>query len=157
MIAIYAGDSGDVIKRIRSNHCGGNVEASALRRHIAKYRGYPIKSTKRPSGSYRVRLDPEAGEQDVSVYLRTGLWKFVICNSHEEAEDFQWYVIDTLKPLMNTCCRPWNRRNLARYQALLAELTSAPGMTCGQLRNISSGPGVYVFFHETSPSQRADT
>jgi len=154
MIVIYAGDAGDVVKRIRSNHCGGNIEASALRKHIAENKGYPIKKTRRSSGSYRVRLDlpdPKAGEQDISAYLRTGLWKFVICDSHGEAQDFQWYVIDVLKPLLNVHHKTWNRENLARYQALLAELTSAPGMSCEQLRNTASSSGVYVFFHEAAP------
>ena len=154
MIVIYAGDAGDVVKRIRSNHCGGNVEASALRRHIAENKRYPIKNTRRSSGSYRVRLDlpdPKAGEQEISDYLRTGLWKFVICNSHVEAQDFQWYVIDALKPLLNVRHSTWNRENLERYQALLANLMSAPDMNCEQLRNTASGSGVYVFFHEAAP------
>ncbi len=30
---IYVGDSRDVVKRILTNHCKGNVEASALRKH----------------------------------------------------------------------------------------------------------------------------
>lgn len=150
MRVIYAGDAGDVVKRIRSNHCGGNVEASALRRHIAENMGYTIINTRRSSGSYRVRLDlpdPKAGEQDISAYLRTGMWKFVICDSHEEAQDFQWYVIDVLKPLLNVRHKIWNRENLVRYQALLAELTSGPGMNCDQLKNTASGSGVYLLFH----------
>jgi len=154
MIVIYAGDAEDVVKRIRSNHCGGNVEASALRRHIAENKRYPIKNTRRSSGSYRVRLDlpdPKAGEQEISDYLRTGLWKFVICDSNVEAQDFQWYVIDVLKPLLNVLHKIWNIENQVRYQALFAELTSAPSMNCKQLRNTASGTGVYVFFHEVAP------
>jgi len=130
-----------------------NVEASALRKQIAEYKNYPIKKTRRPSGFYRVRLDlsdPKAGEKDISTYLRTGLWKFVICDSHEEAQEFQWYVIDVLKPLLNVRHKPWNRDNKARYQELLAELMSAHGATCEQLRNKASGPGVYVLFHEAT-------
>ena len=154
MIVIYAGDAGDVGKRIRSNHCGGNVEGSALRKHIAENMGYPIKITRRSSGSYRVRLDlpdPKAGEQAISNYLRNGMWKFVICNSHRESQDFQWYVIDALKPLLNVLHKTWKIENLVRYKALFTELTSAPGMNCEQLRNTASGTGVYVFFHEVAP------
>ena len=154
MIVIYAGDAGDIVKRIRSNHCGGNVEASALRKHIAENMGYPMKIIRRSSGSYRVRLDlpdPKAGEQDISAYLRSGMWKFVICDSHREAQDFQWYVIDVLKPLLNVLHDSWNRENLVRYQALLTELMSAPGKNREQLKNTASGSGVYVLFHEAAP------
>lgn len=151
---IYAGDARDIVKRIRSDHCRGNVEASALRKHIAEYRRYPIKKTRRTSGSYRVRLDlpdPKAGEQNISAYLRCGVWKYVLCDSYEEAKDFQWYVIDALNPLLNVQHKPWNRDNLARYQTLLAELTSATARNYEQLRNTASGPGVYVLFHEATP------
>ena len=154
MIAIYAGDAMDVVKRIRSNHCSGNVEGSALRRHIAENIGYQIMSTRRSSGSYRVRLDlpnPKTGEHIITVYLRTGLWKFILCDSYEEAHDFQWYVIDMLKPLLNVHHDTWNRENIVRYQVLITELTSAPGMIYDQLKNIVSGPGVYVLFHEKAP------
>ncbi len=151
MIAIYAGDARDVVKRIRSNHCSGNVEASALRRHIAENMGYRIKSMRRPSGSYRVRLDmpnPKTGEQIISAYVRTGLWKFILCDSYEEAQDFQWYVIDILKPLLNVRHETWSAENMVRYQGLITKLTSSSGMTYVQLKNTVSGPGVYVLFHE---------
>jgi hypothetical protein len=151
MIAIYAGDATDVVKRICSNHCSGNVEGSALRRHIAEKIGYKIKSTRRSSGTYRVRLDlpnPKTGEQLISAYVRTGLWKFNICDTYEEAQDFQWYVIDKLKPLLNVRHDTWNPENIVRYQLLMSELTASPGMTYMRLKNIVSGPGVYVLFHE---------
>jgi len=47
LMIIYVGDSKDVIKRIRTNHCKGNVEASALRKYVAEALGYRIKITKR--------------------------------------------------------------------------------------------------------------
>ena len=155
MIAIYVGDAMDVVKRIRSNHCSGNVEGSALRRHIAENIGYQIKNTRRSSGSYRVRLDlpnPKTGEHIITVYLRTGLWKFILCDSYEEAQDFQWYVIDMLKPLLNVRHDIWKRENIVRYQPLITKLTSSSGMTYVRLKNIVSGPGVYVLFHEKAPS-----
>lgn len=150
MLIVYVGDSGNVSKRIRRNHCGGNVEASALRRHVAERKGFPIKKTRRPSGSRRVRLDlpdPKAGEEEISAYLRSGMWKLVICDSPEEARDFQWYVIEALNPLLNVDRQPWNTDRGARYQSLLAELTGFP---CRSYRDLEteSGPGVYVFYHE---------
>jgi hypothetical protein len=95
--------------------------------------------------------DPKAGEQDISDYLRNGVWKFVICDSLRESRDFQWYVIDVLKPLLNVLHKTWNRENLVRYKALLAELMSAPGKNCEQLKNTASGSGVYMLFHEAAP------
>jgi len=148
---IYVGDAGGVIKRIRTNHCSGNVEASALRRHVAKAKGYRIKSTRRTSGSIKARIDlpnPRTGEVDVSDYIRSGEWRYVICNSYAEANDFQWYVIDQLKPLLNKNCKPWNRENLQRYQALLAQLTNSPALNWDQLHGMQSGPGVYVLYHQ---------
>jgi len=151
---IYVGDSGDVIKRIRSSHCSGDVESSALRRHVAKAKGYRIKSTRRTSGSIKARIDlpnPHTGEVDVSDYIRSGEWRYVICNSYAEANDFQWHVIDQLKPLLNKNHRPWNRENLQRYQALLAQLINAPALNCDQLHGMQSGLGVYVLYHQRRP------
>ncbi len=154
MIIVYVGDSKDVIKRIRTNHCRGNVEGSALRKHVAQAKDYRIKKTRRPSGSTRIRIDlpdPHRGEQDVSDYIRSGEWKYVLCASASEAEDFQWYVIDQLNPLLNRTQKPWNRGNLQRYYALLAQLTNSPVLTCEQIRSMQSGPGVYVLYHQRRP------
>lgn len=151
---IYVGDSRDVIKRIQTNHCSGNVEASALRRYVAETKGYGIKSTRRTSGSTRVRIalpDPRMGEMDVSDYVRAGEWRYVICNSYAEANGFQWYAIDQLKPLLNRDRKPWNRGNLQRYQSLLARLTSSRALNCDQLHGMQSGPGVYVLYHQQRP------
>ena len=40
---IYVGDSGKVMSRLRSNHCRGNVEASALRKYVAEAMGYKLR------------------------------------------------------------------------------------------------------------------
>ncbi len=153
---IYVGDARNVIKRILTNHCskGSNVEASALRRHVAEAKEYRIKSTRRPSGSKRVRIDlpsPRTGEADVSNYIHSGEWKYIICNSYDEANDFQCYAIDQLKPLLNKNRKPWNHRNLQRYQALLSQLTSSQALNCDQLHGMQSGPGIYVFYHQRGP------
>lgn len=151
---IYVGDAKDVVKRILTNHCSGNIEGSALRRHISEAKGYRIKLTRRPSGSTRVRIDlpnPSDGEGEVSAYIRSGEWRFVLCDSYTEANDFQWFAIEQLKPHLNRDRRPWNSRNLQKYQSLLAKLTSSPGQKCDQLRGLRSGPGVYVLYHQFEP------
>jgi hypothetical protein len=91
LMIIYVGDAGDIIKRIKTNHCSGNVEGSALRSHVAEAIGYKIKSTKRSTGSTRYRIelpDPREGEKHVSDYIRSGEWRYVVCNSYAEAKDF---------------------------------------------------------------------
>ena len=122
MLTIYIGDARDVVKRIRSNHCSGNIEASALRKHIAIKKGYTLSKTRRHSSSMRIRLnlpDPRIGEQAISNYLRSGIWKFVFCSSYVEAHDFQWYAIGKLRPLLNVTCNIWDRRQDTRYANLL--------------------------------------
>ena len=155
MKATYVCDAKDVIKRIRMNHCSGNIEASALRKSIAKEKGYPIKKKRRPSGSLCVRLnipDPQKGEQEISAYLKEGVWKFVFCNSYKEAQDFQWYAIEMLAPRLNTDRRPSNMQRLKRYKLLLAELSNASSLSCDQLKKVmKSGAGVYVFYHQAIP------
>ena len=151
---IYVGDARNVIKRIKTNHCSGNVEASTLRRSVAEAKGYRIKSTRRTSGSTRVRIDlpnPHEGEMDVSDYIRSGRWRYVICNSYAEANDFQWYVMNQLKPLLNKDRKSWHHEDLQKYQALLTQLTNSPALNCGELHGMQSGPGVYVFYHQRKP------
>lgn len=158
MRVIYVGDAGDVVRRILTNHCGGNVEGSALRKAVAEAMGYRLKRTRRPSGSIRVRIDlpnPREGERRVSEYLRSGKWRYVACCSYGEAHDFQWYVIERLKPLLNRVFRPWNHGRLQRYQSILVQLEEALALDCDQLRGKQSGPGVYVLFHTKIPSTSA--
>ena len=155
-MVIYVGDARDVIKRIRDNHCAGNVEASALRKHIAVAKGYNIISTRRPSRSTRVRIDHPAsriGEAKVSEYIRSAEWKYIICNSYEEAHDFQWYVIETLEPLLNVDRKPWNTSCIETYEALLGRLNSYSAFKCSQLRGMPSGSGVYVLYHVLRPHE----
>jgi hypothetical protein len=87
----------------------------------------------------------------VSDYIRSGEWRYVICTSYAEANDFQWFTIDQLTPLLNKNRRPWNRENLQRYQDLLDQLTNFPALNCDQLRGMQSGPGVYALYHNQTP------
>lgn len=155
MMPIYAGDASDAIKRVRYNHCRSNVEASALRQHIATAQGLQLKRTKRPSGSTRVRIDlpdPAAGERQVSDYLCSGHWKYVLCRSYAEAHDFQWFAINSLRPVLNRDRRPWDTTQSARYQDLLAELEASPLLTEQELAGRASGPGVYLLYHDAPPA-----
>ena len=152
---IYVGDARNVVKRILSNHCKGNVEASALRKHIAEAMGYKLTKTRRPSGSTRVRIDlsdPQIGENKISVYIESGKWRYVICQSYNEAHDFQWYVIELLNPLLNKERRQWNREKSDRYAILFQKLLSNPLLNCRKLYGRYTGPGVYVFYHNTPPN-----
>ncbi len=154
LIVIYVGDAHNVVNRIVFNHCRGNVEASALRKHIAEAMGYKLKRTKRPSGSTRVRIDmpdPQIGERKISAYIQTGKWKYVICESYNEAHDFQWYVIEMLNPLLNKERKQWDIRRSDRYSFLLQELSKCPPLQCTQLIYQAAGPGVYAFYHIIPP------
>jgi len=153
-MVIYVGDSGDVIKRIRTNHCSGNVEASALRKHIAKAKGFKIQSFKRASGSTRIRIDspePRNAENDVSSYIHSGSWKIVLCDSYKEAHDFQWFTVERLKPLLNVNIKPWNNNNLERYKYLFTQIENSTAFKYEQLKGATSGSGVYVLYHQMSP------
>lgn len=150
MLCIYVGDSRDVIGRILTNHCAGNVEGSAFRKAVAEDMGYRTTGTRRPSGSMRVRLDlpnPRTGEATITQYVRSGGWRYVVCKSYDEAHDFQWYAIDHLAPLLNKDRKSWSKAQLSRYQQLLGLLKGSPLLSCGQVRGGQSGPGVYAFYH----------
>lgn len=153
-MVVYVGDAGDVINRIRSQHCSGNVEASALRRHLAQKKGYRLVSTKRLSGITRLRIDlpnPREGENEISVYIRSGRWRYCLCDSPAEATDFQWYVIEKLNPLLNVERRPWNQKAKPKYEALLDRLLASREFSCDGVKSRPTGPGVYVLYHDVEP------
>lgn len=155
-MVIYVGDSRDIIKRLRTNHCSGNVEGSALRKLVAEAMGYRLKRTRRASGTTRIRIDlpnPRVGEAKVTEYIRSGTWRFVICQSYNEAHDFQWYAIEQLHPLLNRDRRSWDRESLQRYRHLLTQLSKAQELKCSQLQQSQSGPGIYVLYHRQAPSK----
>lgn len=154
MNVIYVGDSKDVIKRIVTMHCRGNVESSAIRAHVAVAMGYILSKTRRTSSGVRIRIDllhPGEGESAVSQYMQSGEWKYVICESYKEAHDFQWYAIKQLNPIMNPNRQQWNRTNMIRHEILLTRLVQSQGFDCAQLRGNPTGPGVYVLSHQEVP------
>lgn len=155
-MVIYVGDSENVINRVLTNHCRSNISGSALRKHVAQAMGYEIKSTRRPQRSTRVQINlanPREGETHVSNYIRSGEWRYIICDSCKEARDFQWYIIEQLKPVLNKDYQPWDHNNLQRYQVLLTQLTNSSALSCTELRGMESGPGVYILYHKRQPKR----
>lgn len=151
---IYVGDSQDVVRRISLDHASSNVEASALRRHVAEYKGWGLKKTKRPRGSTRVRIDlPNApsAEREISSYIQAGRWRYILCANYREANEFQWYAIEKLDPLLNRARRPWNQSNEQRYKVLLEQLLVQPLVNRQEISGNNTGPGTYVLYHERNP------
>ena len=151
-VILYVGDSNDVVKRIRQNHCSGNVEGSALREAIARHLGYELSTTSRSSGSQRIRIaTPADGEDKISAYISAGHWKYVTCDSLKEAQDFQWYLIEDLKPTLNSARKGWDHAAVKRYGDLSHLLQQSAPLSCAELAKRETGPGVYVFIHEELP------
>lgn len=152
---VYTGDASNITNRVRKNHCGGNVEGSALRQHVANAIGYQLSREKRlTSKSVRIRVDlpdPKVGEKAISQYIKSGYWRFVICDSEIEAQDFQWYVIETIKPIFNINQGTWKRQNIVRYEALFQQLIKSEEILFNQINNRPTGPGVYIFYHINLP------
>jgi len=101
-----------------------------------------------------VRIDPSKlpdGEARLSRYIKAGSWKYVICDSYDEAHDFQWYAIETLDPILNSTRKVWNKAREFRYGELLDQLTSSAGCQAQNLRKVSPAPGVYLFIHTEHP------
>ena len=155
-LVIYVGDSKNVINRVKTNHCAGNVEGSAFRKLIAEYMGYSFIKTRRKSGSTRTRIDlpqPKLGETAITKYIRSGYWRYFVCDSIADSQDFQWFAIDKLNPLLNLNRRNWNVDNESRYNSMLSVLTKSKAYTCEGLQKLRTGPGVYVFFHKEEPNR----
>jgi len=154
MRVVYVGDAGNLRARLRQ-HCGGNVEASALRKHVARAMGLGLRREPRANGrSVRVRIDlpdPAEGEGRVSAYLCGGIWRVVVCASAEEARDFQWFAIDRLDPALNRERRAWASGSEARYEEGVDRLRSGEARACGAV-DWPTAPGVYALWHERPPA-----
>lgn len=153
-IPIYIGDSSDLAQRIFNNHCRGNVEASVLRKYIAIEMKFELDIRKRISGSRRVRIKSSVnGEELISSYISSGTWKYVTCESRDEASDFQWYAIDIIKPLLNRKTKEWKRNNIERYESLLNKLINQLSIKCEDtyMKKTLHKPGVYLLIHKTIP------
>ncbi len=153
-LPIYIGDSRNLAKRIFYNHCKGNVEASALRKYIAIEMNFQFRIERRKSGSRRIRVrSPVNGEEIISHYIESGSWKYVVCRTYDEANDFQWYAIDIIKPLLNRRSREWRRDKTGHYNFLLEKLISQESIKCNAGDNLRRlyKPGVYLFLHSVTP------
>lgn len=152
---IYVGDSKHVAKRIARDHCSGNVEGSALRRHVARNLGFEIIREKRTSGTSKYRInsiDPKEDERIVSEYIRQGLWQVICLNDAVDVRDFQHYVIEKLNPLLNIEARKWNKHKSAEYSNLLEKLIASNASTWKEIRDQGDNyPGVYILHHDNMP------
>jgi len=151
---IYVGDGRNVTARILTCHCSGNVEASALRKHVAHAMGFRLAKTRRPSGTLKIRLDipnPRLGEARITSYVRSGSWKYVLCASYEEANAFQWFAIEALNPLLNRDRRASDALRIERFKDLLANLERSGPYPFSEIRRLPTGLGVYALCHATEP------
>lgn len=148
MKILYIGDSGDIWKRVRKNHCSGNLRNSALRRHVAvDVLRLPVVQRKDLGGKSRMHFDhssPETLEEKVSLWLQSRSWKHVTCFDKSEAVDFQYYAIEMLSPLLNAERRSWNLAQRTHYEELLGRLKESNVLSFCQLDQLPRSPGVYI-------------
>jgi hypothetical protein len=157
-LVIYAGDASRISRRVVQSHSSGNVEGSALRQHVAAKLGYRLRKSRRAKGSTQIRIDrpnPKDAENAISAYIRSGLWRFIACESSSEAKDFQWYAIDKLSPALNITRRSWRKNMQSRYTQLFSSLTACPLYGYRDFPRAISLPGVYVLYHDRLPSTDA--
>lgn len=159
MNVIYVGDASKLRRRVIQKHVKGDggVHTSPLRRHTATAWSIPFKY-ERHGIHFRAALDvPDAQKADevtaeLTAYVRSGSWRFVECESAEEAKDFQWYCIEQLKPSLNRDEKPWNKSQQSRYKCLLDGMRAERLLSTDQdLATLRERPGVYVFYHEEEP------
>ena len=94
---------------------------------------------------------PREDEEQVSIYIRAGKWRYCLCETPVEANDFQWYVIEKLNPLLNVTRKGWEPKAKTRYEILMQNLISSREFSYDELRYQPTGPGVYVLSHESEP------
>lgn len=154
---IYIGDSINVASRVKRRHCSGNVKTSVFRYHIAKKMGFHV--TKEPrhsrngkvytaifiSGPYR-----RESEKQISSYVATGRWKFIECTSKEEAQDFQYYLIEKQPTELNVLRCSWDRGKEKRYAELYEQILLCP-WTEKNKAVFPKGPGVYWYGNQNMP------
>ena len=150
----YVGDSKGLRNRVRQ-HCMGNVESSALRKTIATEMGFEIISVKRPSGSRKLTVSPPSAEQIISAYVQSGVWKVIVCETAEEARDFQWYAIDKKRPHLNKYMQFWDESSEELYKNLLENLLKSAEIEFESTLEVSTESGVYSLWHEQNPADFA--
>lgn len=148
---VYIGDSSNIRRRLTSEHCGGNINGSALRRHVATKLGYELYQVRRKSGTLKWVLNTEnsrLAEQIISQYIRGGAWKHVVCQNAVEAKNFQYYAIQSVNPFLNVDHGHWDEAQIQRYQELLIELLASDEITFHNLNTLPRSSGVYLLKHD---------
>ena len=153
---IYIGESNNVKRRIINNHCFGNVDISALRRNIAKEFGYEIQKEKNSKGESVYFLIKSNYELEITKYIISGFWKIIILDKKEIAKDFQYFLINKLKPLLNKEKKNYDINKKDYYESLLKELEKQRCLSCDDVLNHKNlcKPGIYVFCHHILPTKR---
>jgi len=150
MQALYVGDARNAKKRILTNHIGGNVESSVLRKYVAQMLGLKIKSELRSHSSYRIRIDSSdisGGENTVSDYIKRGSWRVILLGGYEQAHELQWYVINELCPPLNRQTMPSGRSGGIDHGAEYKRLMVSPLLGLEDIFKLREGPGLYVFYN----------
>jgi hypothetical protein len=119
---VYVGVAANVLDEIRKQHCLGQTPGSVLREHLS-------------------RRSRSAAD------LHDGRWQVVPCTSLEEAFDFRAYLVQRLKPLLNSENRSWKREYSVLYHRFVQELYASEAVGCEGLKATFIGPGVYVYYH----------
>ncbi len=145
---VYVGESGRVKYRILNNHCFGNVDVSALRRSIAKYVfKYEVRKEKCNNKNAKFLINP-LYELEITKYVLSGFWKVIFIDDRKEAKDFQYFLINKLKPLLNRMGGIYDTSNEKIYKKWFESLENAPLLSYKEILELECGTGVYVFYHE---------
>lgn len=151
---IYIGESENTYKRVYQ-HFSASIEASVLRKDIAESRHYQINRVIREAGNVKVTLANLAHERNITEYLEGGKWKFVICVNRAEAQDFKYFAISRLNPILNPARNGYLPANIDRCEQLLAELINCQEHTLNRrtLHAIPKLVGVHLFISDQNPGQ----
>jgi len=120
---VYVGVALDVAQHIWAQYCTGERGQFPLHQYL------------------------RAQDADAQAVLHTGHWKYLVCGTFEEAEDFRWYVVQALRPLLVSEQKDWKAQYSSEYQDYLTDLEASAAVVCDDLISQPSGPGVFVFYH----------
>jgi hypothetical protein len=148
MSLIYVGRSGEVGTRIKQ-HSKGTVHQSPIRKWVSSEWDELVASIPHRTAKgkpYRRKSTGKELEGEVSKYMQEGSWKAIPCKDDREAHDFEWYCVETLKPIVpDKTCKPLRKESSAGNKSLLDQLPDVAG------RDQVRGSGVYFFYHDELP------
>ena len=149
MPLIYVGESGGVQQRIDKQHLNGTIHQSPIRRWVSESWGVQVDTAAHRTAKgkkYPRKSTSKEQEREVSLYMQEGSWKAIPCESETEAQEFECYCVENLKPeVPDKRCKPSRKDSPARYNSLLDQLPDAAG------KDRVAGPGVYFFYHDDTP------